>query len=89
LGALGVRSLDPRGIPNQRGTMAKQTGLNHRHRDKSGQVHKKEGNTRVDTLRETYGGQFAAGIRGDAHLSTLLERTGHESLTDYLKTQKL
>ena len=53
-----------------------------------GQIHLKESNTRVDTLRETYGADFGGSIRGDAHLGTLLERTGHDSLTDYLKTQK-
>jgi len=68
--------------------MVRQPGLDGRHRDKSGQVHKKESNTRVDTLRETYGADFGGGIRGDAHLGTLLERSGKESLTDYLKWMK-
>jgi hypothetical protein len=48
----------------------------------------KNGNTRVDTLRETYGESFAPGIRGDAHLNKLLERTGRNSLSDYLKNKK-
>ena len=65
--------------------MAKQPGLDHRHRDKDGQIREKNGNTRIDTLRETYGDGFAAGMRGDAHLRTLLEHTGADSLTDYLK----
>jgi hypothetical protein len=68
--------------------MRKQPGLNHRHRDASGQVHKKESNTLVATLRKTYGADFGGNISGRAHLSTLLTRTGHESLTDYMKTQK-
>ena len=34
----------------------------------------------------TYGDSFAPGIRGDAHLKTLLDRTGSNSLSDYLKT---
>ena len=68
--------------------MAKQPGLDNRHRDNDGQTREKNGNTRVDTLRETYGDDFAPGIRGDAHLSTLLERTGSSSLSDYLRNRK-
>jgi hypothetical protein len=65
--------------------MAKQPGLDGRSRDENGQTRAKNGNTRIDTLRETYGDNFAAGIRGDAHLSTLLERTGATSLSEYLR----
>ena len=42
--------------------------------------------TRIDALRRTYGQEFAPGIRGDAHLKTLLDRTGSASLADYLKS---
>lgn len=63
----------------------KQPGLDGRHRDVDGEIRRKNGNTRVDTLRETYGDNFAAGARGDMHLSTLLERSGASSLSDYLK----
>ena len=45
----------------------------------------KNGNTRIDTLRQTYGDDFAAGMRRDAHLRTLLDRTGSSSLSDYLR----
>jgi hypothetical protein len=65
--------------------MAKQPGLDHRHRDNNGQTREKNGNTRIDTLRDTYGPDFAVGIRGDAHLTTLLDRTGANSLSEYLK----
>jgi len=68
--------------------MAKQPGLDDRSRDDNGQTRAKNGNTRVDTLRETYGDNFAAGFRGDAHLSTILERSGCDSLSEFLKTQK-
>ena len=68
--------------------MAKQPGLDNRHRDNSGQTREKNGNTRIDTLRETYSEGFAPGIRGDAHLRTLLERTGNRSLSEYLRNQK-
>jgi hypothetical protein len=66
-------------------TMPKQTGLDGRHRDENGQISRKHGNTLVGTLRQTYGEDFAAGIRSDAKLSTVLERTGANSLSDLLK----
>lgn len=68
--------------------MSKQPGLDGRHRDNDGQTRAKNGNTRVDTLRETYGESFGGNIRGDAHLSTLLERKGVESLSEYLKKSR-
>ena len=68
--------------------MAKQPGLDGRSRDEDGQTRAKNGNTRIDTLRETYGEDFAAGMRGNAHLSTLLERTGYSSLSEYLRAKK-
>jgi len=68
--------------------MAKQPGLDNRHRDNSGQTREKNSNTRIDTLRDIYGPDFAPGLRGDAHLGTLLDRTGSESLSDYLKNRK-
>ena len=67
--------------------MAKQPGLDDRRRDNSGQTREKNGNTRIDTLRDIYGPDFAPDFRGDAHLRTLLERTGSESLSDYLKNR--
>jgi hypothetical protein len=67
--------------------MAKQPGLENRHRDNDGQTREKSGRTRVDTLREIYGDDFAPGMRGDAHLSTLLERSGSRSLSDYLRNR--
>ena len=68
--------------------MPKQPGLDDRHRDVDGRIHEKMGNTRVDTLRETYGDNFAQGRRGDLKLENLLEDTGASSLTDYLKHHK-
>ena len=68
--------------------MAKQPGLDGRHRDQSGQTSKKKGNTRVDTLRKTYGDDFGAGYRGDMHLTTLLERESVESLDQLLKRRR-
>jgi hypothetical protein len=67
--------------------MAKQPGLDRRHCDVNGQTREKNGNTRVDTLRKTYGDDFAPGVRGDAHLRTVLERTNSNSLSDYLRNR--
>jgi hypothetical protein len=63
----------------------KQPGLDDRHRDTNGEIRRKNGNTRVDSLRETYGENFAKDFRGDMKLETLLERTGANSLSEYLK----
>ena len=63
----------------------RQPGLDGRHRDADGRISEKHGNTRVDTLRETYGDDFAADARGDMHLRTLLDRTGVPSLSQLLK----
>jgi hypothetical protein len=65
--------------------MPKEPGLDGRHRDENGQIHHKMGNTRIDTLRETYGGDFAEGRRGDMKLENLLKETGANSLSDFLK----
>jgi hypothetical protein len=58
-------------------------GLDDRCRDLDGRIRQKNGNTRVDTLRKTYGDDFAKGFRGDMHLRTLLDRTEASSLTRY------
>jgi hypothetical protein len=67
--------------------MPKQPGLDDRHRDENGQTRAKNGNTRIDTLRETYGEDFADGMRGDAHLNALLDRAGCDSLSEYLRNR--
>lgn len=65
--------------------MAEQPGLDGRHRNVDGETSQKHGNTLVGTLREVYGANFAPGIRSDAKLSTVLDRAGAKSLSDYLK----
>jgi hypothetical protein len=62
-------------------------GLDARHRDKSGKIDKKHGNTRIGSLRKEYGPGFAKGRRKDMMLKTLLEETGSASLHDYLRKQ--
>ena len=63
----------------------KQPGLDGRHRDQNGRIEAKHGNTRVDTLRETYGNRIPSDVRGDMKLSTLLDRTHSASLSELLK----
>jgi hypothetical protein len=58
--------------------------LDGRHRDKTGRIDKKHGNTLVGTLRKTYGEHFAKGRRTTLMLKTLLKETGTESLHAYL-----
>jgi hypothetical protein len=62
-------------------------GLDGRTRDRDGEIRHKNGNTRVDTLRNTYGDTFAEGVRGDMHLNTLLDQSGAKSLRDFLKSK--
>jgi hypothetical protein len=57
--------------------------LDGRHRDKTGRIDKKHGNTLVGTLRKTYGEHFAKGRRSTLMLKTLLKETGTESLHGY------
>ena len=63
----------------------KQPGLDGRHRDTDGRISEKHSNTRVDTLRETYGDKFAPGQRGDKHLGNVLKDANSPSLSQYLK----
>jgi hypothetical protein len=66
----------------------RQPGLDGRHRDGNGQIERKHGNTLVRTLRQTYGGAFAPGIRSDVKLSTVLRETGADSLSALLKMDR-
>lgn len=70
----------------RQGRKDKRSVLNGSARESSVHSREKRGDTRIDTLRQTYGHNFAPGIRGDAHLKTLLDRTGSNSLADFLKT---
>jgi hypothetical protein len=65
--------------------MAKKNGLDQRHRDLNGEIRRKNENTRIDTLRKTYGENFAHGYSGDAKLSSVLDSSGVRSLPEYLK----
>ena len=63
-------------------------GLDGRTRDRDGEIRHKNGNTRIDTLRDTYGSTFAQGVRGDMRLDTLLDRSDAKSLSEYLKSRR-
>ena len=60
-------------------------GLDSRHRDKSGRIERKHGNTKVAALRKEYGPGFAKGRRKDLMLKNLLKETDCASLHDYLR----
>jgi hypothetical protein len=62
-------------------------GLDNRCRDNDGTIREKRGDTLVRTLRETYGQDFARGIRNDAKLETVRERTG-KSLSELVHGKK-
>lgn len=59
-------------------------GLDGRHRDEDGRISEKHGNTRVDSLRQTYGEDFLSGWRSDAHLSAVRRETG-KSLSELVR----
>ena len=47
------------------------------------QFRRKRSDTLVRTLRQTYGQGFAEGVRSDAKLGTVLDRSGAGSLSEY------
>jgi len=60
-------------------------GLDDRCRDLlNGEIRHKRGDTLVGTLRETYGPNFAPGVRSDTRLDTLRQRAGVDSLSKIL-----
>jgi hypothetical protein len=62
--------------------MVTQPGLDGRHRDRTGEISQKHGNTLVQTLRAEYGPHFAAGFAGTATLADVLrDSPDHASLS--------
>lgn len=59
-------------------------GLNGRHRNQNGRIRAKRSDTFVDTLRDTYGADFAAGLPGNFTLGILRAATGM-SLSEMLR----
>lgn len=66
----------------------KEPGLDGRHRDENGQIRQKNGNTRIGTLRETYGDDFAQGHRSDKKLENVLRDENASSLTELVRRKK-
>ena len=62
-----------------------QPGLDHRHRDKNGEISRKHGNTLVATLRKIYGAAFAKGFSDHQKLSDVLATLDGQSLSQLVK----
>jgi hypothetical protein len=60
-------------------------GRDGRMRDQNGEIRQKRSDTKVETLRKTYGDDFAKGYRSDAHLGTVLKREGVDTLDQLLR----
>jgi hypothetical protein len=58
-----------------------QPGLDKRHRDKTGEISRKHGNTLVRTLRSQYGAGFAPGFKDTDKLADVLESLDQQSLS--------
>lgn len=85
---LGFGKLDPIDIGSWSVDMTTKSfpkGLDARMRDKDGEIRQKRSDTKVGTLRKTYGPDFARGYRSDAHLGTVLKGEGVDSLNQLLK----
>jgi hypothetical protein len=63
-------------------------GLDGRQRDRDGEIRHKRSDTRVGTLRKTYGDDFASGYRADAKLGTVLKKEGADTLDQLLKRRR-
>ena len=68
--------------------MAKQPGLDDRHRNNDGETRAKRGDTQLGTLRETYGDDLLKGTRADKRLDTILEEKGLQSLDQLLREER-
>jgi hypothetical protein len=62
-----------------------EVGLDGRMRDKRGQIDHKHPSTKIKHLREHYGTHFAPDWDGEKILGELLQATGFDSLTQYVK----
>lgn len=83
--AMSAESATLASSTNVRRRNMKEPGLDGRHRDKDGEIHKKRSDTLVGTLRKEYGSDFAKGYRSDARLGTVLNKEGATSLREFLK----
>jgi hypothetical protein len=67
--------------PTLKETKMDQPGLDHRHRDKNGEISRKHGNTLIGTLRKIYGPGFAMGQPEHATLGDALATLNEHSLS--------
>ena len=58
-----------------------QPGLQNRHRDRNGEISRKNGNTLVGRLRKVYGASFAEGAQPHENLSDILAEMDDHSLS--------
>jgi hypothetical protein len=65
--------------------MGRSPKLDSRHRDKSGAISKKHGNTLVKTLRKIYGPGFAKGHSDKERLSDVLTKLDTTSLSKLVR----
>jgi hypothetical protein len=63
----------------------KEPGLDHRHRDKTGEISRKHGNTLIRILRKIYGAGFAQTFKDDVKLSEALAMMDAASLSQLVK----
>jgi len=56
-----------------------------RARTEHGELRRKRGDTRMETIEHQYGRDF--GVRGDMHLQTYLDQNGFDSLSELLKSK--
>jgi hypothetical protein len=70
------------------GRPRKSKGLETQQRDRDGEVRHKRSDTRVETLRKTYGDDFAPGYRSDTKLSTVLRKEHVDTLDQLLKKRR-
>jgi hypothetical protein len=78
--AIGSRREDAVGREPRESSMSK-TGLDHRHRNKDGEISHKHGQTLIRTLRRIYGQSFAAGYPESEKLSEVLLQLNETSLS--------
>ncbi len=62
-------------------------GLDGRQQDSNGEIRQKRSDTHVESLRKTYGPEFAKGFRSDAKLGTVLREEGVPTLSQLLKKE--
>jgi hypothetical protein len=63
-------------------------GFDKRMRNREREIRQQRSDTRVETLRKTYGEAFASGYRSDTKLGTVLRKEGLDTLDQLLKRSR-